>query len=66
MLLDRELSIQGISYKQEGKFYLIRLTHTESILHVFGEELFLRRDCRYEYVKATIYVKEQCLSLPVR
>jgi len=33
------------------------------MLDVFGEKFLLKQDCQYEYVKATIYVKEECLKV---
>lgn len=63
-LLEQEFSIQDVSYnKQEGRIHLIRFIRSDRILNVFGEGFLLKPDCQYEYVKATIYVKEQCLKV---
>jgi len=62
-LLDPEFSMEDVSYKQEGKIHLIRFIRNDRILHIFGEKFLVKPDCQYEYVKATIYVKEQCLRI---
>ena len=62
-LLDPVFSAEDVSYKQKGKIHLIRFIRSDRILHVFGEEFLLKPDCQYEYVKATIDVKEQCLKV---
>lgn len=62
-LLDPRFSTEDISYKQEGKIHLIRFIRSDRTLNVFGEKFLLKPDCQYEYVKATIYVKEQCLKV---
>lgn len=62
-LLDPGFSLKDISYKQEGKVHLIRFIRSDRILHVFGEAFLLMPDCQYEYVRATIDVKEQCLKV---
>jgi hypothetical protein len=62
-LLDPEFSMEDISYKQEGKIHLIRFIRSDRILHIFGEKFLVKPDCQYEYVKATIYIKEQCLKV---
>jgi len=62
-LLDPEFSMEDVSYKQEGKIHLIRFIRSDRILHIFGEKFLLKPDCQYEYVKATIYIKEQCLKV---
>lgn len=62
-LLDQEFSSADVSYKREGKIHLIRFIRSDKILDVFGEKFLQKKDCQYEYVKATIYVKEQCLKV---
>jgi len=62
-LLGQEFSAADVSYKREGKIHLIRFIRSDRILDVFGEKFLLKKDCQYEYVKATIYVKEQCLKV---
>jgi transposase InsO family protein len=62
-LLAPEFSIRDVSYKQEGKIHLIRFIRSDRTLNVFGEGFLLKPDCQYEYVKAIIYVKEQCLKV---
>ncbi len=62
-LLDPEFSLKDISYKQEGKIHLIRFIRSDRILHIFGEDFLLNPGCQYEYVRATIDVKEQCLKV---
>lgn len=62
-LLDPEFSTENISYKQDGKIHLIRFIRSNKILHVFGEEFLLGSECQYEYVRASIYLKEECLKV---
>jgi len=62
-LLDPVFSMKDVTYKQDGKIHLIRFIRSDRILNVFGEGFLLKPDCQYEYVKATIYVKEQCLKI---
>jgi hypothetical protein len=62
-LLALEFSIKDVSYKQEGRIHLIRFIRSDRTLNIFGEKFLLKTDCQYEYVKATIYVKEQCLKV---
>ncbi len=62
-LLDPEFSLKDISYKQEGKVHLIRFIRSDRILHIFGEDFLLNPGCQYEYARATIDVKEQCLKV---
>jgi hypothetical protein len=62
-LLDPAFSLENITYKREGKIHLIRFIRSDRVLHVFGEAFLLKPDCQYEYVKATIDVKEQCLTV---
>ncbi len=62
-LLDPKFSIEDVSYKQERKIHLIRFIRSDRILHIFGEKFLVKPDCQYEYVKATIYIKEQCLKV---
>jgi transposase InsO family protein len=61
--LDPEFLIKDVSYKQEGKIHLIRFIRSNRILNIFGEKFLLNPDCQYEYVRVTIYVKEQCLKV---
>jgi len=61
--LEPEFSLTDVSYRQEGKIHLIRFIRSDRILNVFGEEFPLKSDCQYEYVKATIYLREQCLRV---
>jgi len=62
-LLVPEYSIEDVSYKQEGKIHLVRFIRSDRILHVFGEKFLLKKDCQYEYTRATIDVKEECLRV---
>jgi transposase len=62
-LLDSEFSLKDVSYKQDGKVHLIRFIRSDRMLNIFGEKFLLKPDCQYEYVRATIYVKEQCLQV---
>ena len=62
-LLDPDFSIEDVSHKPAGKIHLIRFIRSDKMLRVFGEEFLLKPDCQYEYVKATIYVREQRLKV---
>jgi len=62
-LLGQEFSAADVSYKREWKIHLIRFIRSGRTLDVFGEKFLLKKDCQYEYVKTTIYVKEQCLKV---
>ena len=62
-LLDPEFTIGDVFYKQEGKIHLMRFIRSDRMLDVFGEKFLLKQDCQYEYVKSTIYVREQCLKV---
>ena len=46
-----------------GKIHLVRFIRSNLALNVFGEKLILEPSCQYEYVTATIYVKEQVLRV---
>jgi len=62
-LLDSAFSLEDLTYKREGKIHLIRFIRSDKVLHVFGEVFLVKPDCQYEYVKATIDVKEQSLRV---
>lgn len=62
-LLDPTFSLEDVTHKREGKVHLIRFIRSDRVLHVFGEIFLLKPDCQYEYVKATIDVKEQSLTV---
>ena len=61
--LDPAFSTKDVSCTREGKIHLIRFIRSDRLLHVFGEAFRVKPDCQYEYVKATIDVKEQCLTV---
>ncbi len=61
--LDPAFSTKDVPCTREGKIYLIRFIRSDRLLHVFGEAFPVKPDCQYEYVKATIDVKEQCLTV---
>lgn len=48
---------------QRGRYHLIRLIRSDCRLNVFGEGFRVSPDLQYEYVVATIDVKEQKLKL---
>ena len=62
-LLDPEFSQKDVYYKQDGKIHLIRFIRSDRLLDIFGEKFLLKQECQYEYVTATIYVKEQSLKV---
>ena len=51
------------SRPESGKYHLIRLIRSDGKLDVFGEKFAVDPDLRYEYVWATVDVKEQRLFL---
>lgn len=48
---------------ESGCYHLIRFIRSDCKLNIFGEHFFLSPDLQYEYVVATIDVKEQKLKL---
>lgn len=48
---------------EAGKYHLIRLIRSDGLLDIFGEPFLVSPILRYEYVVATIDVKEQKLRL---
>lgn len=48
---------------EEGKYHIVRLVRSDQKLNLFGECFFVPPEARYEYVVATIDVKEQRLKL---
>lgn len=50
-------------YLKEGRIHLVRFIRSDLLLNVFGEKFTLEPSCQYEYVTATIYVKEQVLRV---
>lgn len=58
----------GFAFKEpdslsDGKIHLVRFIRSDLTLNVFGEKFILEPSCQYEYVTATIYVKEQVLRV---
>jgi putative transposase len=62
-LLNPAFSLKDVTDKQQGKIHLIRFIRSDRVLHVFGEPFLVKPDCQYEYVRATIDVKEQHLTV---
>ena len=48
---------------EAGKYHLIRFIRSSGLLNVFGEEFKLPTEALYEYVRATVDVAEQTLSV---
>jgi transposase InsO family protein len=48
---------------ESGKYHLVRFIRSDGVLDVFGEKFLVPLDAIYEYVIATIDVKEQKLKL---
>jgi hypothetical protein len=48
---------------ERGKYHLVRFIRSDGILDVFGEKFYVPLELFYEYVIATIDVKEQKLKL---
>lgn len=46
-----------------GKYHLVRFVRSDGLLDVFGEKFRVPPEAIYEYVRATIHVKEQKLKL---
>lgn len=47
----------------EGRYHLVRLIRSDLVLNIFEERFHMPSDLMYEYVVATIDVKEQKLKL---
>jgi hypothetical protein len=47
----------------QGRYHLVRLIRSNLVLNIFGEHFTVSSDLMYEYVIATIDVKEQKLKL---
>jgi transposase InsO family protein len=47
----------------KGKYHLVRLIRSDRRLDVFGEKFPMHQDLEYEYVVATVNVKEQQLEI---
>jgi transposase InsO family protein len=48
---------------QQGRYHLVRLIRSDLVLNIFGERFPVSSDLMFEYVVATIDVKEQKLKL---
>ena len=48
---------------ETGHYHLIRFIRSDGLLDVFGEKFHVPPECIYEYVRATVDVSEQKLSL---
>ena len=48
---------------QHGKYHLVRFIRSDGLLDVFGEKFYVPQEVIYEYVIASIDVKEQKLKL---
>jgi len=48
---------------KKGKYHLVRYIRSDSRLNIFGEMFPVSAELQYEYVVATIVVKEQKLKL---
>jgi putative transposase len=62
-LLDPEFTIKNIEYCKEGKIHIVRFIRSDKILNIFGEKFRVSPVCQYEYVKATIHLKEELLRV---
>lgn len=62
-LLDSEFTIKNIEYHKEGKIHPVRFIRSDKILNIFGEKFHVISVCQYEYVKATIHLKEELLKV---
>jgi len=62
-LLDQDFKISKVEYQTEGKIHLIRFVRSDNILNIFGEKFFVKPSCQYEYVKATIDLKEEVMKI---
>jgi transposase InsO family protein len=48
---------------ERGKYHLVRFIRSDGVLDVFGEKFYVPLELFYEYVTATVDVKEQKLKL---
>lgn len=62
-LLPSSFSYKDIGAPKKGKIHLVRFIRSDLALNIFGERFILPSSCQYEYVTATIYVKEQILRV---
>jgi putative transposase len=62
-LLEKSFKIPKINHQRKGKVHLIRFIRSDKILNVFGEKFYVKPVCQYEYVKATIDLKEEVLRI---
>lgn len=62
-LLPQEFTFEDPNSLPEGKIHLVRFIRSNLLLNIFGEKFILEPSCQYEYVTATIYVKEQILRV---
>ena len=49
--------------RESGKYYVVRFIRSDGLLDIFGEKFRVPPETLYEYVIATIDVKEQKLKL---
>ncbi len=62
-LLEKDFEISKINHQRKGKIHLIRFIRSDKILKIFGEKFYVKPACQYEYVKATIDLKEEVLRI---
>jgi putative transposase len=62
-LLEKDFNISRIKHQRKGEIHLIRFIRSDKILDIFGEKFSLKPSCQYEYVKATIDLKEEVLRI---
>lgn len=62
-LLNNNFKISKVGHQTEGKIHLIRFVRSDNTLNIFGERFFVKPACQYEYVKATINLKEEVMKI---
>jgi putative transposase len=61
--LEKQAPNYPLSKPMSGKYHVVRFIRNDGLLDVFGEKFRLPTETHYEYVRATIDVKEQKLNV---
>ena len=60
---EEEPPVHPLPKPESGRYHLVRLVRSDLKLYVFGETFSLAPELQYEYVVATVDVKEQILKI---
>jgi len=61
--MDAKAPIHPLPKPESGRYHLVRFIRSDRKLNVFGETFLLAPELQYEYVVATVDVKEQTLKI---